>query len=112
MNNPLFRLSTAMGGIYCEACHGPTHAIAPTTQANDAIQVTALQGSNGPLKNCVVCHGSSMGGGNPHIASDAIPPQAMLYVALPFSISAPMLAFFAYKKRLWKRGNFSSIRQD
>jgi mono/diheme cytochrome c family protein len=109
LNNPLFRKSTAMGGIYCEACHGPTHAIAPTTQANDAIQVMALQGSNGPLGNCSTCHGSNMGGGNPHVASDSIPPNALLFVVLPFSISAPIFAFVAFKKKLWKRLNFSTL---
>jgi hypothetical protein len=51
-----------------------------------------------------------MGGGNPHIASDSIPPNALFYVALPFLVAAPTSAFVAYKKRLWKRVDLSELR--
>jgi hypothetical protein len=55
LNNPLYRLSTGHAGLYCEACHDSTHAIAPSRVARDGIKFMALQGSNGPLE-CTVCH--------------------------------------------------------
>jgi len=58
-NHPLFRFSTEHGGLYCEACHDSTHAIAPSREANDALKFIALQGKNGPLEECSVCHTSS-----------------------------------------------------
>lgn len=58
-NHPLFRFSTGHGGLYCEACHDSTHAIAPSREANDAIKFKLLQGKNGPLEECSVCHTNS-----------------------------------------------------
>ncbi len=58
-NHPLFRFSTEHGGLYCEACHDSTHAIAPSREANDALKFIALQGKNGPLEECSVCHTNS-----------------------------------------------------
>lgn len=55
-NNALYRFSTGHGGLYCEACHDSTHAIAPSRVARDGIKFRALQGSNGPLEECAVCH--------------------------------------------------------
>jgi hypothetical protein len=55
-NNPLYRLSTGHGGLFCEACHDSTHAIAPSSQPRDAIKFTNLQGFGGPLGKCTVCH--------------------------------------------------------
>ena len=55
-NNALFRLSTGHGGVYCEACHDSTHAIAPSSQPNDALKFMQLQGTGGPLSTCTVCH--------------------------------------------------------
>ncbi len=55
-NNSLYRLSTGHGGLYCEACHDSTHAIAPSDQPRDAIKFVNLQGSVGPLGKCTVCH--------------------------------------------------------
>ena len=63
LNNPLYRLSTGHGGLYCEACHDSTHAIAPSRVARDGLKFIALQGSNGPLEKCTVCH-TVMSGGN------------------------------------------------
>jgi hypothetical protein len=50
-----------------------------------------------------------MGGGNPHIAEDsfAIP---MLLVAVPFSMSAAVIVFVVYRKRLRIRFNLSSFK--
>jgi hypothetical protein len=55
-NNPLFRLSTGHGGIFCEACHDSTHAIAPSSEPADAIKFINLQGYSGTLNKCSVCH--------------------------------------------------------
>ncbi len=65
-NNPLFRMSTGHGGVYCEGCHDSTHAIAPSSQGRDAIKFVELQGHGGPIDTCTVCHVTSPGGGSPH----------------------------------------------
>ena len=55
-DQPLYRFSKGHGGIYCEGCHDSTHAIAPSRISRDGIKFIALQGSNGPLSECTVCH--------------------------------------------------------
>ncbi|MBK7320571.1 S-layer homology domain-containing protein [Candidatus Villigracilis affinis] len=55
-NHPLYRFSTEHGGLYCEACHDSTHAVAPSREENDAIKFNILQGKNGPIDQCQVCH--------------------------------------------------------
>lgn len=55
-NNPLYRLSTGHGGIYCQACHDSTHAIAPSSEPLDAVKFINLQGYAGTLDKCTVCH--------------------------------------------------------
>jgi hypothetical protein len=65
-NNPLFRLSTGHGGIYCEGCHDSTHAIAPSSQGRDAIKFIELQGHGGPIDTCTVCHLTAPDGASPH----------------------------------------------
>ena len=62
----LYRFSKGHGGLYCEACHDSTHAIAPSREANDALKFLQLQGRNGPLEECAVCHTVLPGGGGPH----------------------------------------------
>ena len=59
----LYRTRSDDAGIMCEACHGPTHAEYPATNAFhadlDAIQPLQYQGANGPIGsggNCGVCH--------------------------------------------------------
>jgi hypothetical protein len=52
----LYRFSKGHGGLYCEACHDSTHAIAPSREPNDAIKFVALQGHAGTLSECGVCH--------------------------------------------------------
>ncbi len=50
------------GGVFCEACHGSTHAIWPVTPrsgpfvANDNATATQLQGHDGKIQECDVCH--------------------------------------------------------
>ena len=62
----LYRLSKEHGGLYCEACHDSTHAIAPSRESNDAIKFNQLQGKNGPIDECSVCHTLIPAGGGPH----------------------------------------------
>jgi hypothetical protein len=55
-SNPLYRLSKGHGGMFCEACHDSTHAIATSREANDGIKFIELQGNNDTLNQCTVCH--------------------------------------------------------
>jgi hypothetical protein len=52
--------------MYCEACHGSTHAIFPTSQPNDNLQNISLQGRAGTLADCRVCHGLIPQSAGPH----------------------------------------------
>jgi hypothetical protein len=54
----LYRNSLGHGGVACEACHGSTHAIWPTTKANDNQAAIDLQGYSGTITECGVCHTS------------------------------------------------------
>ncbi len=51
----LFRFSKGHGGLQCEACHGPTHAVYPAGPADNR-QSQALQGHAGTLAECSACH--------------------------------------------------------
>jgi hypothetical protein len=58
----LYRLSQGHGGVKCENCHGSTHAIWPVTPregpyvANDNLAAIQLQGHDGKIQECDVCH--------------------------------------------------------
>jgi hypothetical protein len=52
----LYRFSYGHGGLACEACHGSTHAIFPSSHANDNVQSVDLQGHVGMLSECSACH--------------------------------------------------------
>lgn len=52
----LYRFSKGHGGLYCQACHGSTHAEFPTSQKNDNIYSIELQGHEGMLVECTSCH--------------------------------------------------------
>jgi len=54
----LFRFSTGHGNLQCSACHGPPHAIYPTSEVNDNLQSIVLQGHEGTLQECSACHTS------------------------------------------------------
>ena len=56
----LFRFSTGHGGIYCEGCHGSTHAIWPNADptANDNTAAQQIQGHAGNIIECTACHAS------------------------------------------------------
>jgi hypothetical protein len=62
----LYRFSKGHGGLYCESCHDSTHAIAPSREGNDAIKFIQLQGRDGPLQECSVCHTTTPTSGRPH----------------------------------------------
>ncbi len=63
----LYRFSTGHGGVYCEACHDSTHAIATSREANDAIKFMQLQGHTGTIDTCTVCHLTQPTGLGPHM---------------------------------------------
>lgn len=56
----LYRFSKGHGGIFCEGCHGSTHAVWPAGEeyVNDNAAALNLQGFNGVIRNCGVCHPS------------------------------------------------------
>jgi hypothetical protein len=57
-NQKLYRLSTGHGGVFCQGCHGGTHAEWPNPNpaANDNIAASQLQGHSGTLIECNTCH--------------------------------------------------------
>ena len=55
----LFRFSYGHGGLACEACHGSTHAVFPSSHLNDNVQNLTLQGHEGTLAECASCHNGS-----------------------------------------------------
>jgi hypothetical protein len=57
----LYRLSKGHGGIFCQGCHGSTHAEwpNPVAAANDNVTAQQLQGYSGKLMDCKACHGST-----------------------------------------------------
>ncbi len=71
-DQPLYRMSKDHGGVYCEACHDSTHAVAPSREPNDAIKFVALQGHAGTLDKCTVCHATQPTEPGPHGISGAI----------------------------------------
>lgn len=63
----LYRFSTGHGGLYCEACHGATHAEYPSSHRNDNLQSVQVQGHAGVVSECTVCHNTpAQGLGGPH----------------------------------------------
>lgn len=62
----LYKDSQGHEGVHCEACHGSTHAITPTTTAADNAQAIAHQGYSGPISLCTVCHTQTPSDPFPH----------------------------------------------
>ena len=67
-DQPLYRLSGSgeekgHGGVFCEGCHGSTHAIWPNANpfANDNRSAEGLQGHTGPIVECSTCHTGDLG---------------------------------------------------
>ncbi len=61
-NPKLYRVSTGHGGVFCEGCHGATHAEWPNANpfANDNVTAEQLQGHSGTIIECSTCHGTAM----------------------------------------------------
>jgi hypothetical protein len=77
----LYRHSFGHGGLACEACHNSPHAILPTIQPKDSLQVMRLQNSGGPLGKCSVCHTKRPTAPGPHgliAPPDPLAPPAIL----------------------------------
>ncbi len=56
--NTLYRFSKGHGGVYCENCHGSTHAVWPNANAsaNDNVTALEIQGYPGKVTECTACH--------------------------------------------------------
>ena len=63
----LYRNSKGHHGIHCEACHGSPHAITPTVKIEDNIQAIAIQGHEGKIDTCTVCHSQQPEETFPHV---------------------------------------------
>ena len=62
----LFRQSRGHGGLFCSACHGSPHVILPSLVERDNVQNITLQGFEGTLESCRVCHGIDPQTPGPH----------------------------------------------
>jgi hypothetical protein len=51
-------VSTGHGGVFCEGCHGATHAEWPNGNpfANDNVTANQMQGHTGTVIECTTCH--------------------------------------------------------
>jgi hypothetical protein len=65
-NPKLYRVSTGHGGVFCEGCHGATHAEFDIDGpiSNDDVASTQLQGHTGTIVECSTCHGNAMNNSN------------------------------------------------
>ena len=66
-NPKLYRVSTGHGGVFCEGCHGATHAEYDTDAPslnNDDVASIQLQGHTGTIVECSTCHGNTMNSRN------------------------------------------------
>jgi hypothetical protein len=101
----LYRMSQEHGGVYCEACHDSTHAIAPSREANDAIKFVGWQGHNGTLEACTVCHASWPTAAGPH---DLPPPTVRSFTFEPDHFSSREPGSHAvYAHTLTNNGNLN-----
>ncbi len=85
-DQPLYRMSREHGGVYCEACHDSTHAIAPSSQPKDGLKFINLQGHHGPLDTCTVCHASWPAGAGPH---GITVPEIRMFSFTPDHVGTP-----------------------
>ena len=108
--NTLYRNSIGHGGVYCEACHDSTHAIAPSTlPGKDGLKFFQLQGHNGPIDTCTVCHASMPTGAGPH---GITMPSTRSFSFSPDRSSAPDPgATVIYTHTLWNTGSLTDTYQ-
>ncbi|MFT6984814.1 MAG: hypothetical protein ACJAT7_000615 [Psychromonas sp.] len=64
----LYRFSSGHGEMQCSACHGSTHAIYPSSHAEDNLQSIVVQGHSGTVAECTACHSTTpkTSNGGPH----------------------------------------------
>ncbi len=55
-NASLYRNSRGHGGVLCEGCHNSTHAEWPSSETNDNLTPTQVQGHGGVISECSACH--------------------------------------------------------
>jgi hypothetical protein len=79
-DQPLYRNSKGHGGLYCAACHDSPHAIAVSREASDAIKFVELQGSDGTLRVCTVCHATTPTGAFSHVTTSSM---SLAYLTMP-----------------------------
>jgi len=62
-NPKLYRVSVGHGGLFCQSCHGATHAEWPNAIpfANDNVASLQIQGHVGTLTECSTCHEGDLG---------------------------------------------------
>ena len=72
-NPKLYRVSVGHAGLFCEACHGATHAEWPNANpfANDNVASMQMQGHTGTVTECLSCHEATdtslpLGNNGPH----------------------------------------------
>ncbi len=65
-SSTLYRNSKGHHNIMCATCHGSPHAIAPTSNVEDNLQMLTVQGRTGTLDTCTVCHSQTPGDPFPH----------------------------------------------
>ena len=105
-NDPLYRISSGHGEVYCEGCHDSPHAIAPSRVVTDSIKFVGWQGHNGPLDSCVVCHTTVPTGAGPH---GITAPNVTAFTFQPASLSMLTMpgAQAIYTHRLRNTGTVS-----
>jgi hypothetical protein len=52
----LYRFSSGHGSLQCEACHGATHAVYPSSLPSDNMLSVDVQGHTGTISECTACH--------------------------------------------------------
>jgi hypothetical protein len=62
----LYRNARGHGGVMCSNCHNSPHAVFPSREAVDNRVMMDLQGHEGVLRDCTVCHGVNPSGPGPH----------------------------------------------
>jgi hypothetical protein len=52
----LYRFSIGHGDLQCSSCHGSTHAVFPSSHAEDNVISNQIQGHSGTIAECTSCH--------------------------------------------------------
>ena len=87
-NQPLYRNSTGHGGMYCASCHDSPHAIAVSREPNDALKFVELQGSDGTLRVCTVCHATKPASAFSHVTPATLSPAYLTKPSAPLRVAS------------------------